>query len=260
MTESLESPEKQLVQHLDYIDRTSRYLTRRAGIRSDEADDCVSWIKLRLIENDYAAIRKFRGESGFKTFVTTVVAKLVLDYRVQLRGRWRPSAKALRLGPIAEELERLLHRECLIFEEAMNVMRSSTITPPSEKDLREIYRQLPPRLPLRPELVDVDESISESASDRADKLLEAGERQRRMEEMSVALRMEIDRLPPNDRVALLMDVVDGVSIAGIARVLGVLQRPLYDRLKSLRKSLRTRMHLRGISDDDVRALFDDEVA
>ena len=48
---------------LGWIKRAARALCRRYGLSSDEAADFTSWAKLKLVEDDYAALAKFRGES-----------------------------------------------------------------------------------------------------------------------------------------------------------------------------------------------------
>jgi len=103
--------EAQFLEHLPRIEKTIGALARRHGFRDAEAADLASWIKLRLIEDDYAVIQKFRGESSITTYLTVVIATLVQDYKVQLWGRWRPSAAALRKGRVAIKLESLVYRQ-----------------------------------------------------------------------------------------------------------------------------------------------------
>src|ERR1051325_11449255 len=84
-----QASEAQFLEQLPRIEKTIGVLARRQGFRGAEADDLASWIKLRLIEQDYAVFRKFRGESSISTYLTVVITTLVQDYKVQLWGRWR---------------------------------------------------------------------------------------------------------------------------------------------------------------------------
>lgn len=251
------TPEEQLVEHLDYVRRVARLTARRVGLMPSECEECESWVQLRLVEDDYSLLRKFRGDSSFKTFITVVVAMLVRDYRAQLHGRWRPSAKARRLGDIAILLERLIHRDGLSFDEAVHTIQSARDVAPDERALREIYRALGARQPLRPAIVTLDPTADAPAGDRADAEIVQAERDSRHAQLTSALRIELERLLPEDRLALHMDVVDGATVASIARALGLLQRPLYDRLKSLRKTLRLRLEAAGVSRKDVQNLVYD---
>jgi hypothetical protein len=54
---------------------------------------------LKLIENDYRILRSFEGLASLGTYLTTVIARLFLDFQIHEWGRWRPSAAATRLGP-----------------------------------------------------------------------------------------------------------------------------------------------------------------
>jgi hypothetical protein len=54
--------EATMVAHLDWIERTTASLARRYGLSPDDAEDVDAWIKLRLMEDDYAVFCKFRGD------------------------------------------------------------------------------------------------------------------------------------------------------------------------------------------------------
>lgn len=246
------SPESLLVAHLDHVRRVARFTARRVGLSVSEVADCIGWVELRLVEDDYAQLRKFRGESSFRTFATVVVSMLVRDYRTQIYGKWRPSSAALRLGPVAAWLERLLHRDGLTFEQAALVISSASDISPTIRDLRALQRQLPWRSPLRPAEVDVEAAVHHSAADRADTRVNANERQGTELRLAALLQGELNNLPIEDRVALQMEVVDGATVASIARALSLPQRPLYDHLKALRRTLRSRLESAGVSREEVR--------
>src|ERR1044071_2387248 len=93
-------------------------VARRHRLSAADAEEFASTVHLRLIEHDYAVIRKFRGGSSLRTYLTVVIARLCLDFRASSWGRWRPSQGARRLGPVAVALERLMVRDGLTFDEA----------------------------------------------------------------------------------------------------------------------------------------------
>jgi hypothetical protein len=53
--------EAQLVENLPLIERIVGALARRYGMGDDDAAELSSAIKLRIVEDDYAVFRKFRG-------------------------------------------------------------------------------------------------------------------------------------------------------------------------------------------------------
>src|SRR5205085_8638364 len=83
--------------NLDLIERVIRFTARRQRLDETDAEDFASIVKLKLIENDYAVIRKFEGRSNFSTFITVVVQRMLLDYRIHYWGKWHASAEAKRL-------------------------------------------------------------------------------------------------------------------------------------------------------------------
>src|ERR1043165_2486945 len=89
-----EVPERQQAEalflaNLDWIQRSAGTGCRRYGIRGAEADDVRSWMMEKIIDHDYAPLRKFRGDSSIRTYLVVVVAKLFRDYRASEWGLWR---------------------------------------------------------------------------------------------------------------------------------------------------------------------------
>src|SRR5688572_20569032 len=117
--------EASFVENLALIDRVAASVARRQGLTGDDAADLSSWIKLKLVESDYAVFGKFRGESSISTYLTAVIATLAHDYRVQRWGRWRPSAAARRKGSVAMRLEALVHRQGHDLRQAAEALRTA---------------------------------------------------------------------------------------------------------------------------------------
>ncbi len=88
---------------------------------------------------------KWQGRSSIKTYLTTVINRIYLDFQVQRFGKWRPSAEARRLGPVALRLEQLMFRDGLSFDEACEVLLSDPRIGLNRDDLHAIRVQLPQR-------------------------------------------------------------------------------------------------------------------
>ena len=125
MPEPRDDYEALLVRHLDFIDKMARIFSSRDGLSADEAEDFTSWVHERLIEDDYAVFRKFRGESALTTYLTMVISRLRHDHRVAEWGRWRPSAEAIRKGSDAVALEKLVYRDHHTVGEAVEISGAS---------------------------------------------------------------------------------------------------------------------------------------
>lgn len=249
--------EATFLQHLGLIDRIAAALARRQGLSGDEAADLASWIKLKLVENDYAAFRKFRGESCINTYLTVVVAMLARDYRVHRFGRWRPSAAARRKGNLAVRLEALIHRQGYHLRQAAELLRTSGETQLSDRELAGLLAQLPSREPLRPVEVGAEPLATVAAAGSADLEVETEIREREQNHARAAIERCLSELPTEDRLILRMHFWQGMSVADIARGLQLEQKPLYRRLDRLLASLRERLTQAGVTREHIGELIGD---
>src|SRR5205085_2672080 len=106
-----ESSERLLIENLPLLEQIIESICARKGMHADEIEEFAAEVKLRLVSNDYAVINAYAGRSSFKTYLAAVVSKLLLDHQNQRWGKWRISANAQHLGPVAIALERLLYRD-----------------------------------------------------------------------------------------------------------------------------------------------------
>src|SRR5262245_36404863 len=127
--------------HLPAIDGIARAAARRRRLTPDEAEEFRSIVRLRLIEDNYAVIREFRGSSSFRTFLTVVIARHCLDFRASAWGRWRASSKARRMGDTAVLLERLTIRDGQPLEQAARTIREKDPDVTTDR-LRDLANQL----------------------------------------------------------------------------------------------------------------------
>ena len=243
-----------LIKHLPAVERIIATVCRRHALRPEMGEDFASWAKLKLVENDYAILQKFRGESSITTYLTVVVAMLFRDYRVHHWGRWRPSAAAQRLGALAVRLETLVYRDRMPLSGAAELLRTEGETKVSDRKLAELLAQLPERGPLRPREVGPEPlAVHESASS-ADELVRGAELDAEVGSAHAALRCALDHQPPEDALIVRMHYWDGMGVAEIARVLGLPQKPLYRRIERVLTRLREELEAAGLSRERILAL------
>lgn len=240
------SPERLFLDNLALIDRVAASFGRRLGLRGDDAADFASLVRLKLVEDDYAAVRKFRGESSLATYLTVVIAMFARDYRVARWGRWRPSSAARRLGGVAMRLEMLVNRDGLQLHQAGEALRTSGETNLSDGELGRVIAQLPRRAPLRPTIVGEDSLADVPA------VVTAGE----PDALESALEDAVGALPLEDRMIVRMRFWEGLNLATIARALSLEQKPLYRRVERLLDTLRRQLEADGIDREQVRQLLE----
>ena len=249
--------EATFLQNLPVIDRAAAQVARRHGFMPDDAAELTSWVKLRIIEDNYAALRKFRGESSISTYLTVVVAMLVRDYCAQKWGRWRPSACARRLGEVATRLETLVHRNGVPLQHAGEMLRTAGLTTFSDLQLSELLARMPTRRPLRPVEVDAEKLMYLATSNSADSALARREIDEHREQCRQIVEEAINSLSVEDRLIVRLRFWEGLSVADIARGLKLQQKPLYRRLDRLLSELRRALTKAGLRPGNLEDLLDE---
>jgi RNA polymerase sigma factor (sigma-70 family) len=248
-------PERLLLDSLEDLERIARFVCRRGALHENEVEDFTSSVKLKLIENDYAILRKFEGRSSLRTYLTVVVHRLLMDYRNHLLGKWRPSAEAKRLGDAAVLLETMMHRDRLTFEEAAGTIETSH--PELTRDeLQRLAEQLPPRSPRRRDVTLDDLPYHPTVpADSIEQRAEANETALLRARANRVIRRAIDGMPDADRVVLRMRFEAGLSVAEIARLLRTEAAPLYRQIYRHLAAIRSDLERAGICAGDVERLI-----
>jgi RNA polymerase sigma factor (sigma-70 family) len=248
-------PEQVFLAQLPLIERVARHTCRRHHLSVQDAEEFESALKLKLIADDYGVIRKFQGRSSLSTFLTAVIQHFFLDYLDHLWGRWRPSAQARRLGPVAVELERMLTAEDLPLGEACELLRTNRRIGMSTEELEALAARLPARTGRHFASEDVLAGLA-SPTDHADDLIERSERDRLRSRIETALAHAMTELSGEDRLILRMNVQEGRTVAAIARALGREPKGLYRRLEQVRRDLRDALVRQGVRPADVDELLE----
>ena len=249
-------PATLLVQNVAWIRRVAASLCRHRGLSADDADEFASWAILKLIDNDYAIVRKFRGDAVFTTYLTVVLKRLYRDFQVSELGRWRPSAAARRGGDVAVQLERLVRRDGYELAQAGQVLRSMGVTEMTDRELSTLLSASPAGAAGRPKRAGDGPLDTVPSAHAADHHVTESEAHTHRGRVTEALSRAIEALPAEDRLILKLRFWHGRKIADIARTLGLEQKPLYRRIEKLIATLRPALEEAGISKDEVRETLD----
>jgi RNA polymerase sigma factor for flagellar operon FliA len=239
--------------HRSTIEQAIRLVCRRHRLPLQDAEDFASDARIHFMENDFAALRGFRGDSSLSTYILTVVTHFGQDWRNARWGKWRPSAEARRQGALATHLERLMHRDGLPFEEACETLILSGLAT-SRRDVDSIAATLPVRIRRRfvPDAHLEDHPAAGPAPDAVTDNRAATASARPVVRL---LAHVIASMPPGDVVILQLRFGSGLRVVEIAQALRLEQKPLYSRIGRLLSQLRSELEHRGLAADLVRDLL-----
>ena len=238
--------------HQKLIEEIVAHCCRRAHFKREEAEDFGSHVKIKLLEDDCAILRQYQGKSSIRTYLTVVIKRLLMDYQDHLWGKWRPSAEAARLGPVAIRLERLLFREGYTLEEAIQILRINEKILMSEVELRDLAGKLPPK-PVRRHVGEERLESEPSKEPRPDERVEENELEEVKRRDYMTLQGCLAALSKEDKLLVRMRME--YSVAQIARIRGIEQKPLYRRLDKIYKALKACLRKHGVRRQDIEEVF-----
>jgi len=247
--------EKVFLDNVALIERITAFVCRRSRMTPADADDFRGHVHLRLCEDDYAVLRKFEGRSSLSTYLTTVIRRLLGEHRVQMWGKWRPSAEAKRLGEDAILVERMLTRDGCTFDDVVAELTTGESPLFTRPELEAIVVRLPQRQP-RPTLVSEEASAGVAAASSADTDTLRHDRQERARGVAAALDCAINRFDAEDRLILQMRFWHALKVPEIAAILHDDQKRLYKRIDRLVARLRSALADGGISRDEIGDLLE----
>jgi RNA polymerase sigma factor (sigma-70 family) len=248
--------EEQFLAHLPLLDRVIAFVAHRYGLAEADREEFASHVRLKCIEDDYRIFREFGERSTLRTYLTSVVQHLFLDYRNAQWGKWRPSAEAVRLGPVAIRLDVLLHRERLGFEEACEQIVSESRGAVARAELDRLAELLPTRLPRRmvgEEAMDAL-SVAGTAVEGSIKVTENSATRRKAH---LSLVKAVGGLPADDRFLLRLRFERNLTIARIADQTRQPQKPLYRRFERLYARLRQLLEADGVDAEQIGSMLEE---
>jgi RNA polymerase sigma factor (sigma-70 family) len=232
--------------HYELIVEVIRQVVRRRRVPRDEAEDFAGDVIVRLLEDDCAVLRRFEGRSQLRTFLLRVVDRMLLDCRIRRWGKWRPSARARRLGRVALLLDALTSRDRLTFDEAAETLRTNWDVAETPDSLWRLYTRLPAR--TRRRFVPAAELDALTATGLPpDRIV----RRTRAARVRMALHQALTRLTPDERGLLEQRFARGLRTVCVAQLGGLEQKALYRQFALILRRLRSDLTQQGIDASDL---------
>lgn len=246
--------EQLLVAHFDFVKTTTASICRRYSIFGDDAADVLGDVELRLVRDDYAALKQCRNWNNPKPFLRVLISRVALDWMVSQWGKWRPTALARRLGPAAVLLERLILRDGMSRDEAILIALNADELTESREELMDFLAALP--LAPRSHTVRLDDQVDVPGVKSAGGSAATDESLSRLRQILDAMQDEVQRLGAQDKIIIKMKYFDGFKGRQIAETVRETEQWVFRCIYKVMKTIRTRLEARGIEWSEVRELFD----
>jgi RNA polymerase sigma factor for flagellar operon FliA len=215
--------------NLPLIDSVIAFHGHHGRLSADEKEDFRSWVMLKLIENDYARIRKFEGRSSFRTFLNTTVNRLLLDYWALKGRRPRVSSLAESFAPEGIWLERYIVRDRYSLSEAIQLVKTNNRSPLSEDELHQIALRLPLTKAGRRSSSTSDVEILDARQSSPERRLEQKETTEVRQRLTEALERALCQLRDEERVYINMRFEQGCKLSEIASAFHLPRKAFYRR-------------------------------
>ena len=238
--------------HAAAIEAAIAAAVRRSRAPVDEQDDAAGYMRLRLLADNCRILRSFAERGGLRRYLNVVIGRLLLDYRVEQWGKWRPSAAGRRLGDPAIRFERLVYRDGYTPGEARRALACQNVQLTASSADR-LTRRNPRRRQVAMSVLEVmPSSIPGPEED-----LQSKEQRHHASQLARVLRSALARLTPEEHALLYRRFDKGGTLAELARERGTAPRLVYGQLESVLRKLRLTLSHAGIGRDDVLAVLND---
>jgi RNA polymerase sigma factor (sigma-70 family) len=230
-------------EQLALLDSVIRRISGFRRLNPEDAKDFRQAVHLRLAERHYDVFDRFSGRSSLQTYLFVVVRRMLLDWQNHVFGKWRPSVAAIRLGPLAVRLERLIDRDGYSADQAIEQLRScqAELDP---SDLRGLAIGLPVR--RRRQIVATELSAMNQTVDFDDPV-EQRHRSCEAALQQAALVRALAGLAGEDRQLIELRYTRQLTVREVARHLRAEPKALYRRFDRILTVLRARLVEHGMT-------------
>lgn len=245
-------PDQLLEQCLPLLQDVVRAAARRSRLTPEDAEDLLSEVQLKLLENEGQALRSCQEPDRLRAFLATTVARHQMDRRNHDWGKWRPCAEAKRQGPDAKLLDQLVTRDRLPFDEVVLRLR--------EKGIAWTRQEIERRAALFPERArrrqETDEGLEQRPAPEAspEQALVAAELAEQRDQALRRIAEETSGWPFEDTFCLRA-WMSGQTVTALAKQLNAERRPLYRKFEEFFLRLRLCLEGSGIGLEEAREIL-----
>jgi RNA polymerase sigma factor (sigma-70 family) len=234
--------------YTEVVESSVAAVSRQYHLTRWQADELRSETWLKLVRTGWLAVSRFRGESRLQTYLMAVVRNVLRDQRNKEWGKWRPSLKGRRLGPLAVATERLVNRD-----HVPPTMIPQLVRPRSEAervmiaDFATALSRRPFRQMITADILERMPSQEPSPFDLASR----NERRATRLRTNLALRRALAGLTGRERSLIVWRYFDGRTIADYVSAAGLDGKRVYREFARALKRLRAGLEGQGIYSSEL---------
>ncbi len=242
--------------YLSQINKALAKVRRCQHMTEDEFDDFRGDIHLRLLENDCAVLREYRGQAGLVTYLVGVMTNHLRNRRNKLWGKWRPCRASEQAGPHAVLLEQLIVRDGLSHAAARRRLENERGVCLDDAEFDRLVALFVGKNRRHETDPAVLEETAAALPDPEAQML-ADENAVHRATLNQVLRQALRRLTKQERLWLRLRYASGLKIKSIAKSMNLTPRSLYSRFEQLNRRLRGSLEAAGFSQKDVIQVIDE---
>ena len=175
-----------------------------------------------------------RGGPSSPHSLHSAIQRAMMDYQNKLWGKWRPSAAACRAGGLGIAYDRLVSRDGLSIQDALETLSASWPGAPSPDQLAQLLGNIPPR-PRRRQVEFGQEGERLPTGTSPEVRLQ---NRRTAGIVTNRLRKALQKLSGEDRALIRARLVEGRTLRSLALEQQLDTRVLYSRYEKIKRTLR----------------------
>lgn len=217
---------------------------KRFPLNEDEALECSNCVYEYLVKDDYACLKKFKGNSKFTTFLYPIINNLSIDCHRKKYGRKRVPKSIEKLGPLHISIYKLVCFKRYTVDEVYEILRMGEQFDGAYEDYEKVVA------PIQEKGCHKDPRFSSMDNPDDSKIhLEVVLAKQKPEKRILAgrvARKAIEELSDEDRTLTRLVWESGKSAAAAARVLGISAQTARKRLKKIQIQIQKKLLEKGI--------------
>lgn len=235
---------------------------------TDLANDCFLYVWEKLHEDDSRRIRAFKGEASFQTFLYSVTNRLVIDFRRTQFGYKVLPKYYWGFDEINRRIFNLFFYQNVTPAWAENSIQAEFRVSSEEaerrvdevgKRVRESRLQIETPEDKRHVLLggDVEVLPSDDTRGNPEENIMSREMDQKRDEVLNALRYEVQKLEAEDALIIKLYFERALTAREITGAIpGIKEKNVYKRIARVLKNLRGHLREKGITEDDVKEIFE----